>query len=180
MCLGCIWGVSGVYLGWKIYRTSIENLSKIYRTSIEHLSNIYVSEVYLGCIWVVSGVENLSKINRKSIDNLSKIYRTPIDYLSKIYVSEVYMRCIWGVSGVYLGRIGGCICFTATFWTKNVKILKIYVLYCYFLNQQSIEHLSKIYRKSMDTPISRNFDVIWKFWPFFKEVATESPYWGRT
>ena len=32
----------------------------------------------------------------------------------------------------------------------------------------------------MDTPISRNFDVIAKFWSFFKEVATESPYWGRT
>ena len=32
----------------------------------------------------------------------------------------------------------------------------------------------------MDTQFSRNFDVIAKFWTFFKEVATESPYWGRT
>ena len=39
---------------------------------------------------------------------------------------------------------------------------------------------SKIYRKSMDTQFSRNFYVIAKFWTFFKEVATESPYWGRT
>ena len=41
---------------WKIYRKSIENLSKIYRKSIENLSKIYVSEVYLRCIWGDFGV----------------------------------------------------------------------------------------------------------------------------
>ena len=49
----------------KIYRTSIEHLSKINRKSIEHLSNIY----------------------RKSIENRSRIYRTSIENQSKWHTS---------------------------------------------------------------------------------------------
>ena len=64
MYLGCIWGgicgVSEGYLrcirglsGLKIYRNSIENLSKIYVTSEVRLGCVWgVSGVYLGCIWV--------------------------------------------------------------------------------------------------------------------------------
>ena len=59
----CVLCTNLMALASKIYRKSIENLSKsienlskIYRKSIENLSKIYVSEVYLRCIWGVSAV----------------------------------------------------------------------------------------------------------------------------
>ena len=66
-------------------------------------------------------------------------------------------------------------------WAENLsKIYRRSIENLSKIYRTSIENLSKIYRESMDTQFSRNFDVIAKCWSFFKEVATESPYWGRT
>ena len=76
----------------KIYRTSIEHLSKINRRPIEILSNIYRTSV-----------QHLSKIYRQSIENLSK----SVENLSKIYRKSIVLGSIWGGSGVDLGWIWG-------------------------------------------------------------------------
>ena len=82
--------IGGLVEGWR----KVENLTKIYRTSIEHLSKIYGSGVYLGCIWGVSG-----GIGGTSGVHLECIWR----YMGSIWSVSGY---IWGVSESILGVSG--------------------------------------------------------------------------
>ena len=62
---------------WKIYRKSIETLSKLRRASIENLLNIYRKSI---------------ETYRKSIENLWKIYRTSIENHPPIFYRLILLQ----------------------------------------------------------------------------------------